>query len=303
MRCGCDNGPHRINILLLSYTFNMFATVNTVCEPDNFWGKLKYNLLPPPVKAEKVDTEEGSGFMKLTVPIIRGKIHWSNVRTAAGDAAAKMLLPGNIHVHNEVNLNTFESERFLSLVCINSFLKLLSLMPRKELLEECAVIDFSASFHEKIKNLPRFARTIKIITACPEKYQGFTRFCMEEYGTAVRISAHISGAFDTPVILHPKRAVIPTAFSRTGIVFAGYAQNLYTSNLILPEGVGLPERYLKLLPPGIAPPAFAAALYELSGVASLAGSVSPAFRNGNHILSYKDVLKLVHSGSLKTCTN
>ncbi|MBR2590714.1 MAG: hypothetical protein IKE65_07310 [Clostridia bacterium] len=269
----------------------MFATVNTISEPENFWGKLKYNLLPPPVRAERIQTQEGSGFVKLTVPIIRGKIYWSNVRAAAGDAAGIMLLPGNIHAHREVNLSAFESERFLSLVCVNSFLKLLSLLPQKELLQECAVIDFSASLQEKLKPLPRFARTIKIITARPDKYNGFTRFCMEEYGTAVRVSEHIACAFDAPVVLFAKRAAVPTAFSRNTLVFAGCADNLFTSKLMLPEGVCLPECYLKLLPPGIAPLPFAAALYELSGVASLSNSVCPAFRQGNIILSYKDALE------------
>lgn len=271
----------------------MFATIHTIREPENFWGKIKYNLLPPPVKAETVQTEEGSGFIKLTVPIVRGKIYWSNVRAAAGTAADRLLLPGSIRSYEPVNLRVFESERFPALLCVNSFLKLLSLLPQKQLLSECAVIDYSAAFARQLTALPRYARTIKIITANAEKYADFSRRCMEEYGAAVLFSEQISKAFDSPIVLYPKRAQIPTAFSRNSIVFAGTADNLYTSHLFTPEGVTLPARYLNLMPPGISPLSFAAALYEVSGVGSLALACSPAFRQNNLIFSYKDVISLL----------
>ena len=271
----------------------MFATLNTVAEPQNFWKKLKYNLLPPPVTAEHVPTAEGSGFIKLTVPIVRGKIYWNNVRSALGDTAASLITPVGFHTHTPLNLQTFHSERFEAKLCLNSFFKLLSLLPKKELLKECAVIDISGTLAGELKPLPRFCRTIKIITAGESKYNPFSQFCLEEYGSAVYISDNISRAFDAPLVLFPKRAEIPTAFSRTSVVFAGARENIYTTHLITPEGVTLPEMYARLMPPGINPTAFAAALYEKSGVTSLARTVCPAFRENNRILSYKDTLQLV----------
>ena len=271
----------------------MFATIHTISEPENFWGKIKYNLLPPPVKAEKIETEEGSGFLKLTVPVVRGKIYWNNVRAAAGGALPELLSPSGVRLHEQVDLRLFKSERFNAMVCINSFLHLLSLLPRTALLPECAVIDFGATLSHALKSLPRYCRTVKVITGRPEHYADFCNLCMEEYGTAVFLSEQIGKAFDSPVVLFPKRAEIPTAFSRGSLVFAGQGENLYTSNLLIPEGVSLPTRYLRLLPPGISPASFAAALYEASGVHSLGKSRSPAFRMQNRILSYAEVISLL----------
>ena len=271
----------------------MFATLNTVSEPQNFWKKLKYNLLPPPVTAEHVPTAEGSGFIKLTVPIVRGKIYWNNVRAALGDTAANLVTPVGFHTHTPVNLQTFRSERFDAKLCLNSFLKLLSFLPKKMLMQECAVIDIAGTLAGEIEALPRFCRTLKIITANEKKYAHFLSFCLEEYGSAVYVSDNISRAFDAPVVLFPKRAEIPTAFSRTSVVFAGARENIYTTHLITPEGVTLPDTYARLMPPGINPTAFAAALYEKSGVTSLARCVCPVFRENNRILGYKDALRLV----------
>lgn len=271
----------------------MFATITTIQEPENFWGKLKYNLLPPPVKAEKVEVEGCSGFLKLTVPIVRGKIHWEPVRRAAGDACGSLITQSTFRLHEQAALQRFESDKFMRLLCINSFLKLLSLLPQRKLLQECAVIDMPAALPAALRALPRYCRTIKIITANEQKYTPFVRHCLEEYGTVVCLSEHISKAFDAPVVLHPQPAAIPTAFSRGSLVFASTAKNLYTSRLLTPEGANIPAKYLSLVPKGIAPLPFAAALYEVSGLSELSDCISPAFRMQNSILSYADVISML----------
>ena len=271
----------------------MFATITTIQEPENFWGKLKYNLLPPPVKAEKVEVEGCSGFLKLTVPIVRGKIHWEPVRRAAGDALNRLVTPPAFELHEKATLEHFKSDRFQRQLCINSFLKLLSLLPQRKLLQECAVIDMPALFPASLRALPCYCRTIRIITANEHKYTPFVRRCLEEYGTIVCLSEHISKAFDAPVVLHPLPAAIPTAFSRGSLVFASTAKNLYTSRLLTPEGANIPAKYLSLVPKGIAPLPFAAALYEVSGLSELSDCVSPAFRMQNSILSYSDVISML----------
>ena len=271
----------------------MFATMNTITAPDSFFGKLKYNLLPPAVKTEVVKVEDGSDFLHLTVPVVRGKIYWNNVRAALGDANRTMLAPAGVPVKESVHLKQFESEKFLSILTLNSFFKLLHLLPRGELLAACAVTDFSGSLASSLLELPRCCRTVTVITAKPEKYEHFCRYALEKYGCAVCVSESISKAFDAPVVLAPKTFRYATAFSRESTVFAASAKNIYTSRLITPEGVSLPEKYLQLLPKGISPTLFAAALYEISGVSSLSRCACPAFRQNNLILSYQDVISML----------
>lgn len=271
----------------------MFATINTISEPENFWGKIKYNLLPPPVKAERVEVDEGSDFIKLTVPIIRGKIYWNNVRSAAGDASRNLIMPNRISVHEQIDLKQFQSERFMTKLTVNSFFRLLKLMPKNKLLGECAVIDFTGSLADEIKELPKYCRTVKIITLRGEKYNLFSDAAMNEYGCAVQLSEDIVKSFSSEYVLFAKKAERPTAFSRRSKVFASSPENIYTSNLFIPEGVSLPQKYFSLMPKGINPMSFAAALYEISSVSSLASCFSPAYRKNNQILSYKDVISML----------
>ena len=273
--------------------YTMFATIKTVSEPENFWGKIKYNLLPPPIQSEVVHVDGGSDFLKLTVPIVRGKIYWNHVQSVAGAAAQNLLTTRDVAVREQPQLRTFQSDKLQQLVTINSFFKLLSLLPAGMLEKECAVIDFPGTLARNLRLLPRRCRTVRIITANPEKYRALAEESLTQYGCALQINEDITAAFSAPVVLIPHRAQIPTAFSSTSVVFAAFRENLYTSRLITAEGISLPEKYLSLMPKGIPPLQFAGALYELSGVSALADGVCPAFRLQNQILSYQEVISVL----------
>ena len=271
----------------------MFATMNTVSAPETFWGKLKYNLLPPPVKTDIIHVEDGSDFLHLTVPIIRGKIYWGNVASAAGTAAARLLTPQAFCAPESIQVKSFQAERFFNLVACNSFLKLLQLLPKKELLAECALVDPSGAFLSFARALPRYCRTLKIITAREDKYAPLVRESLEDFGLALQLEHDIGKAFGSKVVFVPSPPAIPTAFSRGSTVFAATPENLYTGTLITPEGVNIPSRYLKLLPKGIAPADFAAALYEISGVTALSACTCPAFRRNHQIISYQELISML----------
>ena len=273
--------------------FTMFATIKTVSEPENFWKKVKYNLMPPPIQSEVVHVDGGSDFLKLTVPIVRGKIYWNHVQSVAGAAAGNLLMTKDITIHEQAQLRAFRSDKLSELVTINSFFKLLSLLPGGILEKECAVIDYPGTLAKNLRLLPRRCRTVRIITANAVKYKALSEESLAQYGCALQIGNDITKAFDATVILMPHRAQIPTAFSAQSLVFAAFRENLYTARLITPEGISLPEKYLSLMPGGISPLQFAGALYELSGVSALKDSVCPAFRLQNQILSYKDVISML----------
>ena len=271
----------------------MFATINTINAPENFWGKLKYNLLPPPVKTEVVRVEGGSDFLHITVPVIRGKIYWNNVSAATGEAVKNLVVPNEFSDLDRVKPIIFRPEKFLSLLTINSFLKVLELMPRRKLLRECAVIDFSASFTSLLSVLPKYCRTLRIITANEEKYELFARAGLLDFGCAVNISRDVSKAFDSSTVLIPASSRHPVAFSRMSTVFSPKSENIFTGKLFTPEGINLSSDYLKLMPKGVDPITFGAALYELSGVSALSKCACQSFKSNNSLFSYKDVISML----------
>lgn len=271
----------------------MFTTINTISPPENFFGKIKYALLPPAIKAEVVEVPEGTGYLSLKVPLIKGKIVWNSVRTVVGANASNMVLPKWMQPPESNTLRIFKSIDFPRRVAMNSALRILQLRPRNRIISEIAVIDIMGGCSEFVERLPDYCSCLKIITSAPEKYEDFRISAMENSGVAAIISDDISKAFDTPLILIPSPMWKPVAFSRLSTVISVSSKNIYSSNVIVPEGICLDEKYAQILPTGVNPLYFASALYEISGVASLGKSCSCAFRRNNTVLSYKDVISML----------
>lgn len=271
----------------------MFATVNFIYPPEKFFSKIKYNLLPPPISIERIKVPEGSDFLQANVPVIRGKVYWSNVNSQLGKTANNLLIPDALKVKEIGEIKRFKSERFYKIFCINSAIKLLSLLPKMHLPSEVCVIDFPAVCAPLLQSLPKYCRAVKIITYREEKYADFKQSAMEEYGCAIITTNDISRAFTSPVIIMPEGSKKAVAFSRNSHIFSPFSDNIYSSNVFTMNGVSLDEEYLNLLPTGIEPSEFAAALYEQSDVNSLKKCVCSSFKQCNKILSYKDVISLL----------
>ena len=271
----------------------MFTTVNFIYPPERFFAKIKFNLLPPPIKVQRISVPEGSDFLQADVPVIRGKVYWSNVYSNIGKAGQNVLLQKTADFKEFGELKRFESERFYRHLCINSSLKLLSLLPKMRLPSEVSIIDFPAVCAPLLESLPKFCRSVKIITYREEKYAPLKQNAMEEYGCALITTPDISRAFTNPIVIMPDGSEKAVAFSRGSYIFSPFSDNIYSSNVFTMNGVSLAQKYLDLLPVGIETDIFAAALYEQADVVSLKNSVCPSFKQGNIIRSYKDVISLL----------
>ncbi len=267
----------------------MFTTITTISEPKNFFGKLKHKLLPPPIKSEIITVPDGCGFLHLEVPLIRGEIQWSNVKTVAGQNAANLVLPKWITPPDGNRIKAFKSIDLPRRITVNSIIKLLSM--RKNIMNEIAVIDYMGGCAGLLEKLPEYSAGILIVTAKPERYESVKRSAMNTYGVTLRITDDISKAFDCPLVMIPSPMWSAVAFSRLSVIIAADSRNIYSSNVYLANGINLEQRYLDLLPEGVSPLYFASALYEISGVKSIKYCFSPVFSKNNHIFTYYDVLK------------
>jgi hypothetical protein len=271
----------------------MFTTIKTISPPENFFGKIKYRLLPPAIKSEIIDVPDGSGYLSLTVPLIKGEIVWNSVRSAAGKNAENLVLPKWINPPQSNTIKPFKSIDFPRRVMMNSALRVLSLRPRSHIISEIAVIDIMGGCAELIGRLPDYCGCLKIITSKPQRYENFRMEAMEKYGVAAVITEDISKAFYSPLVLIPSPIWKPVAFSRMSNVISVSSDNIYSSRVFVPDGIALEEKYSSLLPYGVSPLYFACALYEISGVSGLKDSCCTAFRQNNTILSYREVISML----------
>ena len=231
--------------------------------------------------------------MRVDLPVIRGKIYWSNVNSALGKTANNLLAAKCAQVKEIGEIRRFKSERFHRLLCINSTLKLLSLLPEMRLPGEVCVIDYAGVCAPELQSLPKYCRAVKIVTYREEKYASLKHSAMEEFGCAIICTDDISRAFDSPVIIMPEGSAKAVAFSRRSFIFSPFSDNIYSSNVFTMNSVSLAEKYLHLLPAGIEVSDFAAALYEQSDVSELGHSICSTFKCNNKLLSYKDIISIL----------
>lgn len=271
----------------------MFTTINTISPPENFFGKIKYALLPPPIKAEVVKVPDGTGYLSLEVPLIKGKIQWNNVHTVAGNNAENLVLPSWLEPPESNTIKSFKSIDFPRRVAMNSALKMLKMRPRNNLLPEITVIDLMGGCSDFVRELPNYCSCLKIITSNSARYESFRDELMEQSGVAAIISEDISKAFYSPLILIPSPIWKPIAFSRLSVIISVSSKNIYSSNVLVPEGIMLDDKYEELLPHGVNPLYFASALYEISGVNELKNSSCSCFRQNNTLLTYRQVISML----------
>lgn len=269
----------------------MFTTITTKSAPTDFIGKLKYRLLPPAIESRSVHVPGGSDYLSLTVPLIKGRIVWNNVRTVVGGNCRDILLPDSVSAPEESFIKPFKINRFGRLLTVNSTQEIIK--RRGEAVREISVVDFSGSASDYLKELPEYCRTLKIITANREKYTFYKAEMMDTYGAAVLITNDISKAFDSALVIIPSALRRPAAFSRQSKVFCFSPRNIYASCIFVPDGVNLPEKFLRIKPENIDTLEFAAALYEVSGVEELKKSISLGFKKRNSKLDYNEIISML----------
>ncbi len=225
----------------------MFAAL----EIERNAGTIKRRRLNRCPRVREVRVIGGLPFTVIKTAFKRGDINREAVAFAAGRYAGRMILPDGIEP-DEV-LKEFDTAPFEKIVLFNTAVSLLRESLSCGERHSLCVIDAGGAVAGRLGYLVPLVSDIRVMTENKRAYEADIKSAMDEFGAAVRLCEKA----EADIILD---------FDNTGadgkVVFA-------FERGISGCGVSLPLCYCELLPDGIDPLKFAAALCELCRITSL----------------------------------
>ena len=239
---------------------------------------------PPQPQLTRVAVKSGAPFFILHVAAPPDAIPWDTVFYTAGRCAARLLTAPDIVLPKSDRVRRFVPQ-FLplrtALQTLSYILRLAKLPPKRLCI---GVHDPNGALCGSAEILLRYAADVRIVTEKPDDYAAYSRSLLEQYGAGFTVDTLVSLFRGCNVLLCPDAQILPddsaVRFSCTPAAGA-----------FLLRGVPLPEPYAALLPDGIDPDLFAAALYELCGVHVLGTLCADCFAPDGTTLTPEDAAK------------
>ncbi|MBQ2774591.1 MAG: hypothetical protein IJF40_01715 [Clostridia bacterium] len=225
----------------------MFAAL----EIEKSAGVFKRRRLNRYPQVREVRVIGGLPFVVIKTALKRGEINRDAVAFAAGRFAGRMILPNDIQ-GDEV-LRTFDTSRFQKIILFNTAVSLLrdsfSCGERQSL----CVVDTKGDLAGRLSHLVPLVSDLRVVSDNTHAYEADIRSAMDEFGAAVRMCDKVNADIVLDFDNVGADGKVTFAFDR------GISGN----------GISLPICYSELVPSGIEPLKFAAALYELCRITSL----------------------------------
>ncbi len=218
---------------------------------------------PPAPKAERIAVRGGMFFYRAVLFADKhGEADLSVLPDLVGSSAQRILFCGEDTRELAPPLRRFVPVLYPSLLFLNTAYDFLKAMPTPPNMRALGVVDADARLQKLLFPFVRLAKTVKVYTNMPEKYDVLCAEILSEWGLSVIVSEQIDALADCDVILAPFAAA---AGGQVGILQCGRrAGQCYAGDSLL-----LPSEAEARRPSGVAPVQFASALYELCNASEL----------------------------------
>ncbi len=215
---------------------------------------------PVPPAVQKIPVRGGAFFYDVTVYADRrGEVDLTELPAIVGGSVQRILLCDGICLELSPPMQLFRPSLYFLMVFMNSaldFIKAEDTPPEQRIL---GIFDPDARLTQAILPFVKLAKTIKIYTEQPEKYETLSADLLENWGLSLILSENPKTLSDCTVLLDP--------FAENGKSFSGTLTLHKNGKAVLAgESVGLPPVYAERCPQGADPALFAAALYELCNI-------------------------------------
>ncbi len=155
----------------------------------------KRGLFERKVKVEKKKICN-TNYLKVTVA---GKMHYDKIAKKL-DGTDSILLPESMDVLSGFcGVKVFNATHFLQMMMRNTVLKILKTGEENANKMVVCVEDTNADYVDFVKELPAFAGTVKVMTACEDIYQSVSEEVMEQFGTAL-VLCETSGGYTLKIV-------------------------------------------------------------------------------------------------------
>ena len=209
----------------------------------------------------RVSVPGGASFFVLRIPVRGGTADGRRIRDAVG--GTPLLLPDGLQIPDDPPLRVFQPRRLPLLCAAQTAAEWLR--RQNTPLSPLGVLDPHGALRGNTACLLTAASDVRIATDRPGRFADDVHFAMQTYGAALTVDRSASILRGCRALLCGNADGVPGAET----VFC-LTQTVYRTDTIRLTGFRLPEPYRSLCPPQTDPLRFAAALYELCGVRSLA---------------------------------
>lgn len=210
---------------------------------------------PPDPIVARVPLRSGAFFYTVTCfPDKHGNADLSILPDLVGGCAQRLLLQ-NTEVPILPPLQIFQPMLYPQILFLNTALDFLSALPEPPNARTLGFVDPEAQLENAIVPFVRQAKTVKIYTDFPKRYEEISQRILEEWGLSVIVSPSADVLRDCTVVLAP---FFQAQTGECGVLQYGGNRSCYAG-----DKFALPAEAENRRPQGINPVLFASALYEL----------------------------------------
>lgn len=249
----------------------MFAALIIRPQSNKFFKRKFQNTFPQKTEVLQTAVRNGAPFFTVTVSKKRGEIPWENVEFHVGNCAERMLLPNGVIPPENSKIKMFEPRVLPKRALFNTACELLSRSKRNPVGRTITLIDENGELSRDVYRLVPFASAVRIVTEKTDLYDSASEQIMERFGAALLVTDEVSRGADSDFIIAPNGVHDTFLPSKMCIVINGREQPSQGFISVTCKNMNLQEHYRRIVPRGIDPDIFAAALFEKCGVSSLAG--------------------------------
>lgn len=247
----------------------MFAVLNIRPKSDKVYKRMWEYAFPKKTEILQTAVRNGAPFFTVNVSRIRGEIPWDEISFYAGNCAERMLLPKGVIPPATSRVKAFVPKLLPQRVLFNTACELLSRISKNPIGKTITLIDMNGDLTREVHRLVPFASTVRVVTKKEELYEPFSEKIMEDFGASLLITDNVDSAADSNIIIAPDGLTDEILPSKTCIVFSGREQPSQGYVSVTGRDMNLQPCYRRIVPQGIEPDIFAAALFEKCGVVNL----------------------------------
>ncbi|MCL2106333.1 MAG: hypothetical protein FWH26_04635 [Oscillospiraceae bacterium] len=226
-----------------------------------------------PPEMIRVETPSGAPFFLLETRRRRGEVPWNAVERAAGRCRSRMLFPEGVvpplppeavsaaAARLEPGIRAFCPKRLPLVLCLRAAQQVMrrSEIPAQKL--SLTLVDRKGLLSRSLEPLVMLAGSLRVFTPDPGAYRGAAQQLLSRYGVTLILSESVGCFANSDVVVADDLSLFTGR--EKGLIFTPDQRELPGCRVVRGRLPQLTPAFEPLLPRGIDPLLFAAALYEL----------------------------------------
>lgn len=248
----------------------MFVVLKLKKAETDILKRVKAVIRGPDITSDRIYYKGDAVYFSVTVPIYKKEIPWQHIQNHCRRLCDRVVLPIGITPPEDSEIRQYSSEHFEKLMLFNTMVEYIKRHGPAPTVSTLCLVDNDGSLCNELSRAVGLFSAINVITQNRQAYESICKSILDNYGLSVSFYPGIPNGENT-VVFSPDAEKIPVFFK--GTLFCKSSAYLPDCNVIKCARVKLTDKWAQLTPENTDPLTFLSAMYELSGVSELHGTV------------------------------